>query len=64
MIFKLNEEQELLRKIVRDFAESEIAPKAAEMDEKEEYDYGLWAKMAEMGLTHHKRVYGLHHYHL
>ncbi|MFZ5651542.1 MAG: acyl-CoA dehydrogenase [Bacillota bacterium] len=51
MIFKLSEEQELLRKTVRDFAESEIAPKAAEMDEKEEYDMTLWAKMAEMGLT-------------
>lgn len=51
MIFKLSEEQELLRKTVRDFAESEIAPKAAEMDEKEEYDMSLWSKMAEMGLT-------------
>ncbi|MFZ5648224.1 MAG: acyl-CoA dehydrogenase [Bacillota bacterium] len=51
MIFKLNEEQELLRKTVRDFAESEIAPKAAEMDEKEEYDMTLWEKMAETGLT-------------
>lgn len=51
MIFRLSEEQELLRKTVRDFAESEIAPKAAEMDEKEEYDMTLWVKMAEMGLT-------------
>ncbi len=51
MIFKLSEEQELLRKTVRDFAESEIAPRAAEMDEKEEYDLSLWNKMAEMGLT-------------
>ncbi|GBF34085.1 butyryl-CoA dehydrogenase [Desulfocucumis palustris] len=51
MIFKLTEEQELLRKTVRDFAEKEIAPKAAEMDEKEEYDWDLWGKMAEMGLS-------------
>lgn len=51
MIFKLSEEQELLKKTVRDFAESEIAPKAAEMDEKEDYDMTLWSKMAEMGLT-------------
>jgi len=51
VIFKLSEEKELLRKTVRDFAESEIAPKAAEMDEKEEYDMSLWSKMAEMGLT-------------
>lgn len=51
MIFKLNEEQELLKKTVRDFAESEIAPKASEMDEREEYDLSLWNKMAEMGLS-------------
>lgn len=51
MIFKLTEEQEMIRKTVRDFAETEIAPKAAEMDEKEEYDWGLWDKMGEMGLT-------------
>jgi len=51
VIFKLSEEQELLRKTVRDFAESEVAPRAAEMDEKEEYDMSLWSKMAEMGLT-------------
>jgi len=51
LIFKLTEEQELLKKTVREFAEGEIAPKAAEMDEKEEYDLSLWSKMAEMGLT-------------
>ncbi|MEW5952769.1 MAG: acyl-CoA dehydrogenase [Bacillota bacterium] len=51
MYFKLSEEQELLRKTVRDFAEEEVAPKAAEMDEKEEFDWTLWDKMAEMGLT-------------
>lgn len=51
MIFKLTEEQGMIRKTVRDFAETEIAPKAAEMDEKEEFDWGIWDKMAEMGLT-------------
>ncbi|MTV50753.1 acyl-CoA dehydrogenase [Heliobacillus mobilis] len=51
MIFKLTEEQEMLRKTVREFAETEIAPKAAEMDEKEEYDWSLWDKMAELGLS-------------
>jgi len=49
--FKLTEEQELLRKTVRDFAEEEVAPKAAQMDEEEEFDWSLWDKMAEMGLT-------------
>ncbi|MBF7083088.1 acyl-CoA dehydrogenase [Desulfallas sp. Bu1-1] len=51
MIFKLTEEQEMIRKTVRDFAENEVAPKAGPMDEAEEYDYTLWDKMAEMGLT-------------
>lgn len=51
MIFKLSEEQEMIRKTVRDFAESEVAPKAAEMDEKEDYDWSLWEQMADMGLT-------------
>ncbi|MCL0067304.1 acyl-CoA dehydrogenase [Thermodesulfovibrionales bacterium] len=51
MQFKLNEEQELLRKTVRKFAEEEIAAKAAEMDEKEEYVWTLWAKMVDLGLT-------------
>lgn len=51
MQFKLTEEQEMIRKTVRDFAETEIAPKAGPMDEAEEYDYSLWNQMAEMGLT-------------
>lgn len=51
MIFKLTEEQEMIRKTVRDFAEGEISPKAGPMDEAEQYDYSLWEKMAEMGLT-------------
>jgi len=50
VFFNLTEEQELLKKTVRDFAEKEITPKAAEMDEKEEYDWSLWNKMADMGL--------------
>lgn len=49
MIFKLSEEQEMIRKTVRDFAENEVAPKAAAMDAAEEYDYSLWDKMAELG---------------
>lgn len=51
MNFQLTEEQELLRKTVREFAETVVAPKAAEMDEKEDYDWSLWDKMAELGLT-------------
>ncbi|MCW2276827.1 acyl-CoA dehydrogenase [Heliophilum fasciatum] len=50
-MFVLSEEQEMLRQTVRDYAESRIAPKAAEMDEKEDYDWELWDEMAEMGLA-------------
>ena len=51
MEFKLTEEQEMIQKTVRDFAEKEIAPKAGPMDEAEAYDYSLWEQMADMGLT-------------
>ncbi|HUW63782.1 MAG TPA: acyl-CoA dehydrogenase [Spirochaetia bacterium] len=51
MDFSLGEEQELLRSTVRQFAEGEVGPLAAAMDEREEYDWDLWDKMAGMGLT-------------
>ena len=46
----LNEEHHIIRKAVRDFAEREIKPKAAELDEKEEFSPELTIKMGEMGL--------------
>lgn len=48
--YDLSQEQEVLRRAVRDFAEGEIAPVAAELDEKEEFSVELTRKMAEMGL--------------
>lgn len=51
MIFKLTEEQEMLRNMVRDFAEKECGPTAAERDEKETFDRYIFDKMAELGLT-------------
>lgn len=50
LCFYLTEEQELLRKTVREFAEKEIAPVARELDEKEEFSYELTRKMADLGL--------------
>ena len=35
MHFKLSEEHEMIRKMVRDFAKNEVAPTAAERDEEE-----------------------------
>jgi alkylation response protein AidB-like acyl-CoA dehydrogenase len=46
----LYEEQILLRETVRNFAESEIYPKAKELDEKEEFSYELTQGMADLGL--------------
>jgi alkylation response protein AidB-like acyl-CoA dehydrogenase len=43
-------EQEILRKTVRDFAEKEIAPKARELDEAEEFSLETMAAMGELGL--------------
>ncbi|PEM23630.1 acyl-CoA dehydrogenase AcdA [Bacillus wiedmannii] len=51
MHFKLSEEHEMIRKMVRDFAKKEVAPTAAERDEEERFDCALFDKMAELGLT-------------
>ncbi|KIL44019.1 acyl-CoA dehydrogenase [Jeotgalibacillus alimentarius] len=51
MNFKLTEEHEMIRKMVRDFAEKDVAPTAAERDEEERFDREIFDKMAELGLT-------------
>ncbi|WP_338471065.1 acyl-CoA dehydrogenase [Niallia sp. XMNu-256] len=51
MNFKLSDEHEMIRQMVRDFAQNEVAPTAAERDEEESYDPTIFAKMAELGLT-------------
>lgn len=52
MIFELTEEQSLIRDMVREFAEKEIAPSAKERDEEERFDRALmFDRLAELGLT-------------
>ncbi|MGE5576292.1 MAG: acyl-CoA dehydrogenase family protein, partial [Syntrophothermus sp.] len=51
MDFKLSEEQQMMRNMVRDFAENEVAPDAAERDEKEEFSRKSFDKMGELGLA-------------
>ena len=51
MNFQLTEEQEMLRKMVQDFAKNEVEPTAAERDEEERFDRSIFDKMAEIGLT-------------
>lgn len=51
MEFKLSPMHEMIRKTVREFAEKEVAPTAAERDEKEEFSREIFDKMGEIGLT-------------
>ena len=50
MNFMLSEEHQMLQEMVRDFAVNECGPTAAERDEEERWDMGIWKKMAELGL--------------
>lgn len=52
MIFELTEEQNLIRDMVREFAEAEIAPTAKMRDEEERFDRALmFDRLGELGLT-------------
>jgi butyryl-CoA dehydrogenase len=48
---QLSEEQLLLQKTVREFAEAEVKPRARELDETGHFPRDLFAKAAELGLT-------------
>jgi len=50
MDFELTEAQRLIRDMVRDFAENEIKPRAAEIDRTDEFPWDLWKRMAELGI--------------
>ncbi len=50
MKLELNDQQKMIQKMVREFAEKEIAPIAAELDKKEEYPHKTLEKMAKLGL--------------
>jgi short/branched chain acyl-CoA dehydrogenase len=50
MNYELTEEQELLRRTVREFAETRVAPVAEELDKEERFPYELVAEMADLGL--------------
>lgn len=51
MNLELTEEQQLLQKSVREFAEAEVKPMAKENDETGKFPRGLFQKAAELGLT-------------
>jgi alkylation response protein AidB-like acyl-CoA dehydrogenase len=48
--FDLTDEQELIRRTVREFAESRVAPVAELLDRESRFPYDLVAELAELGL--------------
>ncbi|UCF13160.1 MAG: acyl-CoA dehydrogenase [Thermoplasmatales archaeon] len=50
MKLELNDQQKMIQNMVKEFAEKEIAPIAAELDQKEEYPTKILEKMAKLGL--------------
>ncbi|MCX7140113.1 MAG: isovaleryl-CoA dehydrogenase [Proteobacteria bacterium] len=48
--FDLGEEVDMLREMVRGFAASEIAPRAADIDRANEFPADLWRKFGSLGL--------------
>jgi alkylation response protein AidB-like acyl-CoA dehydrogenase len=49
MHFELNEEQKLIRKMVRDFADNEVKPIAQEIDKEHRFPMETFRKMGQLG---------------
>ena len=49
MDFRLTEEQAMFRQVVADFVDREVIPVAAELDEREEFPWELFHKIAQQG---------------
>ncbi len=51
MFFELNEEQTMMQKMVREFAEKRVAPEVSKRDEEHFFDRAIADEMGEMGLN-------------
>ncbi len=51
MNFELTEEQQQVKRMVREFAEAELKPHVMEWDEAQYFPKELWPKLGELGLT-------------
>src|SRR5215213_606239 len=50
MRFDLTDEQEQIRRLVRDFADGEVRPVAEELDREKRFPYEIVRKLGELGL--------------
>jgi alkylation response protein AidB-like acyl-CoA dehydrogenase len=48
--FQLGEDIDALRSAVHDFAQAEIAPRAAEIDRSDQFPMDLWKKLGDLGV--------------
>src|SRR5215211_4990209 len=50
MDFDLSDEQQSIRRLVRDFADNEVRPVAEQLDREKRFPYEIVAKLGELGL--------------
>lgn len=49
-MFELTKEQEMMKAMVREFADTQLAPRALELDEEKEFPYDIVKKLGDQGI--------------